>query len=93
MDVQVVIDGILLYCDESASLLTLGNGYTIQKTKVDDLPYRSHIVDGNGRLSINYMGSRIIDGEDVYFMCIHKTILIKSNLRKSSWGLLSLIEI
>lgn len=72
MDVQVVIDGILLYCDESASLITLGNGYTIQKTKVDDLPYRSHIVDGNGRLSINYMGSRIIDGEDVYFMCIHK---------------------
>ena len=71
-DVQVTIDGIVLYCDESVSNISFGNGYTIKKQKLDDLPYKPRIVDGNGNLSINYLGSRMNDNGDIYFMCLHK---------------------
>jgi len=39
-DVQVTIDGIILYCDESVSALQLGNGYTIKKNYI---LMRSHL--------------------------------------------------
>lgn len=73
MDVQVTIDGIILYCDESVSSISLGNGYTIQKRNLEDLTYKSRIMDGNGNLSINYLGSRMYDNEKTCFMCLHKT--------------------
>lgn len=72
MDVQVSIDGIVLYCDESVANILLGNGYSITKQKLDDLPYKTRIVDGNGNLSINYLGSRMNDNGAVSFMCLHK---------------------
>lgn len=72
-DVHVDINGILLYCDESVAELNLGNGYSLTKTKIDDIPFKGHITDGNGQLRIEYLGSRIngIDGEE-YLMRLHK---------------------
>lgn len=72
VDVQVTIDGIILYCDVSVSALQLGTGYSIQKVYLEDIPFKHKITDGNGRLTINYMGSRLHDDNGVYFMCIHK---------------------
>lgn len=71
-DVTVTIDGIILYCDESISALQLGNGYIVKKTYLDEIPYKNKITDGNGNLTISYMGSRLRDDNGVYFMCIHK---------------------
>ena len=46
--------------------------YSITKQKLNDLSYKSRIVDGNGNLSINYLGSRMNDNGAVSFMCLHK---------------------
>lgn len=72
VDVQVMIDGIVLYCDESVSALLFGNGYSIKRVYLEDIPFKHKITDGNGNLTINYMGSRLHDDNGVYFMCIHK---------------------
>lgn len=72
VDVQVTIDGVILYCDESISALHLGNGYSIQKVYLDDIPFINKIIDGNGSLTINYLGSRLHDDHGIYLMCIHK---------------------
>lgn len=72
VDVQVTIDGIVLYCDESLEGVKLANGYTIKKQCFDDLSYKSRLTDGSGKLSISYMGSRLFDHDKVYFMCLHK---------------------
>lgn len=72
VDVQVTIDGIILYCDESLAGVSFGNGYTIQKMCLDDLSYKTRLTDGDGRLSISYMGSRLFVEDKVYFMCLHK---------------------
>lgn len=86
IDVQVSIDGIVMYCDESVANISLGNGYNITKCKLDDLPYKARIVDGNGNISINYLGSRMIDNGDVSFMCLHKAdthqIVFQAELNK-----------
>ena len=73
IDVHVTIGGILLYCDESVTNINLGNGYTIRKTDLDNLPFKNRIIDGNGRLTINYLGSRLYDSSGVVsFMCLYK---------------------
>jgi len=72
LDVQVTIDGILLYCDESISALHLGNRYTVLKVYFDDIPFKNKITDGSGNVTISYMGSRLCDENGMYFMCIHK---------------------
>ncbi|MDF2803484.1 MAG: hypothetical protein K0S61_3387 [Anaerocolumna sp.] len=72
IDVQVTIDGIVLYCDESVSALQLGNGYRIQKTYLDDLPFKNKINDGNGIIFISYLGSKRQDEIGAFFMCLHK---------------------
>ena len=56
--VNVTIEGIVLYCDDSLDGMPLGNGYSIQKQYFDDLPFKEKIVDGRNRLSINYLGSK-----------------------------------
>jgi len=71
-DVNVTIDGVVLYCDSSAADIELGKNYSIRKVFLDDLPYKTKITDGNGKLSINYMGSRLYEDERTYFMCLHK---------------------
>jgi len=72
VDVQVTIDGIVLYCDESVSALQLGNGYTIQKAYLDDIPFKNKITDGNGKVVISYLGSQRQDETGPFFMCLHK---------------------
>ncbi len=71
-DVQVMIDGVILYCDESVSSLQLGNGYSIHKIYLEDISFKNKINDGNGSITINYLGSRLYDDNGTYLMCIHK---------------------
>lgn len=71
-DVNVTIDGIILYCDESISALQLGNGYIVKKIYFEDIPFKNKITDGNGNLTTGYLGSRLSDDKGIYFMCIHK---------------------
>lgn len=47
--------------------------YTIRKIKSQDLPFSESIVDGNGRITLDYLGSRLCSDDDISFMCIHKT--------------------
>ena len=71
--VNVVIEGVVLYCDDSLDGLLLGNGYSIQKQYFDSLAFKEKIVDGRNRLSINYLGSQQHDESGRgYFLCLHK---------------------
>lgn len=72
INVQVTIDGVIMYCDESICLLNFGNGYSIQKRYIKDLSYKNKIIDGNGALSINYLGSQLYDEKGEFFLCLHK---------------------
>lgn len=72
VDVQVTIDGIVLYCDETVSALQLGNGYSIKKEYLEEITFKNKITYGDGKLSISYMGSQLHDNRGIYFMCIHK---------------------
>ena len=76
--VNVTIEGIVLYCDDSLDGMPLGNGYSIQKQYFDDLPFKERIVDGRNRLSINYLGSKQQDDSGrIYFLCLHKEDVLK----------------
>lgn len=70
--VNVTIDGIILHCDNSVSNIEIGNGYNIEKKYLSDLSYKNKIVDGEGKLIINYLNSQMEDENGVYFMCLHK---------------------
>ena len=70
--VNVTIDGIILHCDNSVASIDLGNGYKIEKKYFSDLPYKNKITDGEGKLTINYLGSQMKDEKGIYFMCLHK---------------------
>lgn len=76
-DVDVTVDGILLTTDESIAHINIGNGYSIEKTKLEDFRYSSDIVDGKNKLITDYYNSRIVEevdnGEQIYFMCLKKT--------------------
>ena len=67
---HVTIDGVILYCDESVSTLQLENGYSIQKVYLVEIPFRNKITDGNGNLTINYLGSQLHAKESGYGICI-----------------------
>lgn len=70
--VNVTIDGIILHCDDSVENLEIGNGYKIEKKYFSDLSYKNKITDGEGNLTINYLGSQMKDEKGIYFMCLHK---------------------
>lgn len=70
--VNVTIDGIILHCDNSVANINIGNGYRIEKKYFSDLPYKNKITDGEGKLTINYLGSQMKDEKGIYFMCLHK---------------------
>lgn len=73
INVNVSINAILMYCDESIANISLGNGYTIEKVYLNDYEYKDKICDASGNLSIDYMGSRLFDEiNQIYFMCIRK---------------------
>lgn len=70
--VSVTIDGVLLHCDDSIAGVDIGNGYHIEKCYLESFPYKSKITDGDGKLTIDYLGSQRHDDGGIYFMCIHK---------------------
>lgn len=44
IDVHVSINGIVMYCDESVASLNWGNGYSVQKTYLKDIPFISNLL-------------------------------------------------
>lgn len=85
--VNVTIEGIVLYCDDSLNGLSLGNGYSIQKVFFNNLPFKEKIVDGRNRLSINYLGSQMHDDSGRgYFLCLHKEDVFQVQLPELSPG-------
>lgn len=72
IDVNVSISGVILYCDESILGIHLGNGYSIEKTYVDDFPFKDKITDGRGQLSIAYLGTVKSDENGKYLFCLKK---------------------
>lgn len=77
IDVKVSISGIIMCCDESLCRLALGRGYTIEKCDLDTLFYKDKITNGRGNLDTDYFGSRIIEDEKVFFICIKKDDVIQ----------------
>ena len=73
IDVTVSITGIILCCDKNIQSINLGNGYLIEKTHLDDFPFKDRIVDGRGDLNIAYLDSQLYDNNDTFFMCLKKT--------------------
>lgn len=70
--VNVLIYGVILYCDDSILNIELGNGYVLEKRYLEDLPFKDKITDGEGKLMINYRGSLLSDEKGMYFICIRK---------------------
>lgn len=77
IDVNMSISGIIMCCDESVSSLSLGRGYTIEKCALDTLFFKDKITNGRGHLDTDYYGSRIIEDEKVFFMCLTKDDVIQ----------------
>ena len=72
LDVNVSINGAILYCDESVLGLQLGRGYSIVKTYIDDLPFKEKITDGRGQLTISYFSSVMSDEHGNFLICLKK---------------------
>ena len=72
VDVNVAINGVILYCDESILGLQIGRDYAIVKTYIDDLPFKDKITDGRGKINISYFGSVLSDDNGKYLMCLKK---------------------
>jgi hypothetical protein len=87
VDVQVAIDGIVLYCDVSVSQLNLGKGYSIRKVYINDITFKKKITDGNGNLTINYLGSQMSDDNGKFLMCVHKEDIYQIQLPQMTTGL------
>jgi len=86
-DIHVTIDGIMLYCDESMIGVDLGNGYIITKMSFDEFPFREKVTDGRKQLSIDYLGSSIIDLDgNVHLICIHKEDTYSTDLSEIDTG-------
>lgn len=77
INVNVSISGIIMCCDESLCGLNLGRGYTIEKCNLDTLFFKDKITNGRGHLDTDYFGSRIIENESVFFICIKKDDVIQ----------------
>lgn len=81
-DIKVKMSTILLYVDETFIDVNVGNGYRAEKFQFDKgFQYYDNIVDGKGRLKIDYMGSRIIEQDSsgvdkVYFVRLFKDDLL-----------------
>lgn len=70
--VHALINGIILYCDESVLGIDLGNGFELERQYLDNLSFKSKITDGEGKLTLNYLGSQLEDENGTYFICIKK---------------------
>lgn len=72
VDVNVSINGVILYCDESILSLQFGHGYSIVKTYIDDLPFKEKITNGRGKINISYFSSLQSDENGEYLLCLKK---------------------
>lgn len=72
IDVDILIWAIVLYSDESILGLNIGNGYSIKKMYLKELPFKSRITNNAGDLTINYLGSVREDDCGKYFICVEK---------------------
>lgn len=70
--VNALIYGVILNCDDSILDLKLGNGYILEKKYLNELPFKNKITDGEGKLTIDYVGSQLSDKTGNYFVCIRK---------------------
>lgn len=70
--VNVAIDGVILYCDESIAKINIGNDYKIEKRYLNEIPYIDRLTDNKGRLLLQYIGSQMHDEHGTYFLCVHK---------------------
>lgn len=77
VDVNVAINGVILYCDESILGLQIGRNYAIVKTYIDDMPFKDKITDGRGQINISYFGSVLSDENGKYLMCLKKDDVYK----------------
>ena len=72
VNVNVEISGIVQNCDESLLSIQFGNGYSLEKIYFDELTFQGKIVDGYGRIDVQYSNSRMYDNEKLYFICLKK---------------------
>lgn len=79
IDVNVAINGAILYCDESLLGLQLGRGYSIVKSYIDDLPFKDKITDGSGQLLISYFSSAMSDERGKFLICLKKDAVHQIN--------------
>lgn len=77
LDVSVSVSCIAMCCDESLCGLVLGRGYSVEKCKLDTLFFKDKITNGQGHLVTDYFGSRIIDDDNISFICIKKDDVIQ----------------
>lgn len=77
LNVDVDISGIIMCCDESLCGLSLGRGYTIEKRALETLSFKDKITNGKGFLNTDYFESRIIENEEVFFICLNKSDAIQ----------------
>lgn len=77
IDVNVSISGIIMCCDENLCEVNFGGGYIIEKCEFSTLPFKDNITNGRGQLTTDYFGSRIIEDEKVFFMCLKKDEVIQ----------------
>lgn len=71
-DINVKIDAILQNCDESIMSLNFGREYQIRKVYFEDLSFKNKIVNGNNRIDICYLNSKMTDQAGDYFICLCK---------------------
>lgn len=84
IDVNVSISGIVTCCDESLCGLAFGRGYTLEKCDFDTLFFKDKITNGRGHLNTDYFGSRIIEDEKLFFICLNKNDVIQIEGRSIS---------
>lgn len=77
IDVNISISGILMCCDESICDLNLNRGYTLEKCFLDTLFFKDKIINFKGQLNTDYFGSRIIEEDQVSFICLKKEDVVQ----------------
>lgn len=72
IDINVLVNMILMNCDDSIEGIKFGNGYTIKKIDFDSYNFKDRIVDGRGQLDIKYMSSKLEKNGKTYFWGLQK---------------------
>ena len=70
VEVDIMISGILMCCDETLCGISLGRGYSIEKCELNTLFFKNKIINGEGKLDVAYYNSQIIENGEVFFICI-----------------------